>query len=57
LKGQIKVKTADKNAVVSLYNVNGSLIERKVGDNIIFKVNRGVYIVRINKENYKVVVQ
>jgi hypothetical protein len=57
LKGQIKVKTGDKNAVVSLYNVNGSLIERKVGDNIIFKVNRGVYIVRINKENYKVVVQ
>jgi len=57
LKGQIKVKTLDKNAIVSLYNLNGSLIDRKIGDNILFKVKKGIYIVRINKENYKVVVQ
>ena len=57
LKGQIKVKLMDKDAVVSLYNVNGSLIDRKVGKDVIFNVSKGVYIVRINKESYKVVVQ
>ena len=57
LKGQIKVKTMDKDATISLYNVNGSLIGRKVGNEVVFNVNKGVYIVRINKENYKVVVQ
>ncbi|MEO0151163.1 MAG: hypothetical protein ABIL52_04100 [candidate division WOR-3 bacterium] len=54
-KNQIKVSNA--KGVVSLYRADGSLISNKKGENIVFNVREGVYIIRANSKSYKVIVK
>ncbi|MEO0213308.1 MAG: hypothetical protein ABIL49_05490 [candidate division WOR-3 bacterium] len=55
LRNQIRISNAKGS--VSLYRADGSLISNKMGQNIVFNVKEGIYIIRYNSKIYKVVVK